>query len=321
MERSLRNCLSTSHDIEHGKDIRRGFTRFTIIERGKARNIAAPKFSERVAQKAFAQNVLVPALLPTLTTGCTANVKGRGIDYALTRLKCQLTEWFRKHGAEGYILLMDFADYFGSIDHDAVMEMIESNLADPRAIEFARLQVEANGKGLGLGAEPNQALAVALPSPIDRLGERWQGIEASGRYMDDSYFIAENKATLWAFLEAARSEAARLGITISDRKTRIVKLSRGFVFLKKRFRFSESGKVIVTPFKKAIADQKRKMRKQARLVSAGIMTQDQARTSYASFRGSIAKKHDGKPRFRMNVNQTVRKLDSLFLDLFGVPYN
>ena len=317
----MRNCLSTSRDIKHDKDIRRGFTRFTIIERGKARNIAAPKFSERVAQKAFAQNVLVPALLPTLTTGCTANVKGRGIDYALIRLKRQLAEWFRKHGTEGYILLMDFADYFGSIDHDAVMEMIERNIADPRAIEFAHLQVEANGKGLGLGAEPNQALAVALPSPIDRLGERWSGIEASGRYMDDSYFIAESKDTLWAFLEAARSEAARLGITISDRKTRIVKLSRGFVFLKKRFRFSESGKVIVTPSKKAVADQRRKMRKQAHLVSEGIMTQEQARTSYASFRGSIAKKHDGKPRFRMSANQTVRKLDSLFLDLFGVPYN
>ena len=216
---------------------------------------------------------------------------------------------------------MDFADYFGSIDHDAVMEMIERNIADPRAIEFAHLQVEANGKGLGLGAEPNQALAVALPSPIDRLGERWSGIEASGRYMDDSYFIAESKDTLWAFLEAARSEAARLGITISDRKTRIVKLSRGFVFLKKRFRFSESGKVIVTPSKKAVADQRRKMRKQAHLVSEGIMTQEQARTSYASFRGSIAKKHDGKPRFRMSANQTVRDLDRLFLDLFGVPYN
>ncbi len=316
----LRRSLHASRDLSEGRDIRRGFTRFIVIERGKARKIAAPRFSERVAQKSVARNVLAPAVWPTLTQGCAANMEGRGTDYCLMRLKRQLAQHQRRHGTEGYVLLMDFSDYFGTIDHNAAMALVERCLGDDAAIEFMRLQVEANGDtGLGLGSEPNQILAVALPSPIDRLGERWPGIEASGRYMDDSYFMATDKAVLWSLLEEARKECARLGITVNDRKTRVVKLTRGFTFLKKRFRYSETGRVIVTPAKSAAARMRRRMRAHARLVESGQMTVEQARQAYVSSRGSLTKKHgDGMPRLRMDTHRTVRELDGMFYALFGI---
>lgn len=290
-----------------------------MVERGKPRRIAAPQFPERVIQKSVSRNVLNPAIWPTLSPGCSANVRGRGTDYALMRLKHQLAAWWRRHGSGGYVLLMDFSDYFGRIDHAAVMRLVERSLADPAAVEFMRLQVEACGEvGLGLGSEPNQTLAVALPAPVDRLAERWPGIEASGRYMDDSYFIASDKATLWAFLEQARRECMRLGIVVNERKTRVVRLSRGFMFLKRRFRFSPTGKVVVTPDKASIARARRRMRKHARMVAEGRMTAEQARTAYVSFRGSLARSRgDGKPRFRMDAHRTVRELDRLFRELFG----
>lgn len=141
------------------------------------------------------------------------------------------------------------------------------------AVEFMRLQIEANGRiGLGLGSEPSQVIAVALPTPVDRLGEWWPGIEASGRYMDDSYYIARDKETLRAFLDAASRLCASLGITINDRKTHIVKLSRGFCFLKKRFRFSGTGRIVVTPIPSSISRARRRMRAHARMVADGRMT-------------------------------------------------
>lgn len=321
MSRSMLNCLHARRDLLSGRDVRRGLVRFTVVERGKPRRIAAPRFSERVVQKSFSRSVLNPAVWPTLTPGCSANMPGRGTDYALMRLKRQLAGHYRRHGAEGYALLMDFSDYFGSIDHGAAMALVRRVLADPAAIEFMRLQVEANGEvGLGLGSEPSQALAVALPSPIDRLGERWPGIEASGRYMDDSYFIAADKDTLWAFLAAAREECAKLGITVNERKTRIVKLSRGFTFLKKRFRFSPTGKVVVTPLPKSVARMRRRMRAHARLAAAGEMSVEQARASYLSSRGSLAKRRgDGKARLRMDTHNLVLSLDADFRRLFGEP--
>lgn len=317
MIHSLRNSLYARRDLLAGNDIRKGFVRFHVIERGKDRAIAAPRFSERVIQKAVTRSVMAPAVWPTLTPGCAANMRGRGTDYALMRLKGQLAEHYRRHGAEGYVLLMDFSDYFGTIDHGTALDLVRRTLTDPAAVEFMRLQIEANGRiGLGLGSEPNQALAVAIPSPLDHLGERWRGIEASGRYMDDSYFIALDKETLWRFLDAARALCSSLGITINERKTRVVKLTRGFTFLKKRFRFTESGRIVVTPIPKSLARERRKMRIHARMVAEGSMTLEQAYVSYMSFRGSLERKRgDGRPRFRMNVHRVVRDFDRLFVEL------
>ncbi len=317
MVHSLRNSLYARLDLLSGNDIRKGFVRFHVIERGKDRAIAAPRFSERVIQKAVTRAVVAPAVWPTLTPGCAANMRGRGTDYALMRLKGQLAEHYRRHGAEGYVLLMDFSDYFGTIDHGTALDLVRRTLVDPAAIEFMRLQIEANGRiGLGLGSEPNQALAVAIPSPLDHLGERWRGIEASGRYMDDSYFIALDKDTLWRFLDAARSLCASLGITINERKTKVVKLTRGFTFLKKRFRFTESGRIVVTPIPKSLARERRKLRVHSRMVAEGSMTLEQAYVSYMSFRGSLERKRgDGRPRFRMDVHWVVRDFDRLFVEL------
>lgn len=317
MIHSLRNSLYARRDLLAGNDIRKGFVRFHVIERGKDRAIAAPRFSERVIQKAVTRAVMAPAVWPTLTPGCAANMRGRGTDYALMRLKGQLAEHYRRHGAEGYVLLMDFSDYFGTIDHGTALDLVRRTLTDPAAVEFMRLQIKANGRiGLGLGSEPNQALAVAIPSPLDHLGERWHGIEASGRYMDDSYFIALDKETLWRFLDTARALCLSLGITINERKTRVVKLTRGFTFLKKRFRFTESGRIVVTPIPKSLARERRKLRTHARMVAEGSMTLEQAYVSYMSFRGSLERKRgDGRPRFRMDVHWIVRDFDRLFVEL------
>lgn len=317
MVHSLRNSLYARRDLLAGNDIRKGFVRFHVIERGKDRAIAAPRFSERVIQKAVTRAVVAPAVWPTLTPGCAANMRGRGTDYALMRLKGQLAEHYRRHGAEGYVLLMDFSDYFGTIDHGTALDLVRRTLIDPAAIEFMRLQIEANGSiGLGLGSEPNQALAVAIPSPLDHLGERWRGIEASGRYMDDSYFIALDKDTLWQFLDAARALCASLGITINERKTKVVKLTRGFTFLKKRFRFTESGRIVVTPIPKSLARERMKLRVHSRMVAEGSMTLEQAYVSYMSFRGSLERKRgDGRPRFRMDVHRVVRDFDRMFIEL------
>ena len=55
---------------------------------------------------------------------------------------------------------------------------------------------EQGDVGLGLGSEPNQVLAVALPSPIDHFVTECCGVEAYGRYMDDSYAIHTDKEHL-----------------------------------------------------------------------------------------------------------------------------
>lgn len=161
---------------------------------------------------------------------------------------------------------------------------------------------------MGLGSEPNQILAVALPSPVDHLMLSLPGILASGRYMDDSYCIALEKQTLWDALSRIESLCDDLGIIINRKKTRVVKLTRGFVFLKKRFSYGEGGKVVVRPCRSSVTRQRRKLKKQAALVAQGIMTVEQVNQSYQSWRGSMK---------RLSAHETVKRMDALYKELFG----
>lgn len=309
MARVMRNVIKARRDLLDGRDIRRGFVRFDLFERGKLRHISSVHFSERVVQKSLSRTVLAPAIWPTLTAGCSANIKGRGTDYAISRLKAQLARHHRRHGADGYVLQVDFSDYFGLIDHGACKRLVDRAIDDEGARRIVYDQIDSSGeRGLGLGSEPNQIIAASLPAPIDRLGLRMPGILASGRYMDDSYFIALEKDTLWCLLALIEIECARLGIVINPRKTKVTKLTRGFTFLKKRFRFGGTGKVVVRPCRESITRERRKLKKQARLVRAGAMTREQAVQSYQSWRGMVK---------RLDAHETLLRMDALFKELFS----
>lgn len=309
MGRVMPNIMRARRDLLTGADFRRGFIEFDLFERGKLRHICSVHFSERVIQKSLSRHALAPAIWPTLTEGCAANVKGRGTEYAIKRMKRQLVAHRRKHGAEGYILQVDFSDYFANIDHDACKRIIDRAIDDERVKRVMGDQIDAHGaRGLGLGSEPNQILAVALPSPIDHLMLSLPGILASGRYTDDSYCIALDKQTLWDALSRIEALCDDLGIIINRKKTRVVKLSRGFVFLKKRFSYGEGEKVVVRPCRSSVTRQRRKLKKQAALVARGVMTVEQVNQSYQSWRGGMK---------RLDAHETVRRMDALYKQLFS----
>lgn len=307
MQDQLRNVAKARRDLLAGVDTSRGFVRFSIYERGKRRDISAVHFSERPIQKSLTKNALIPAIEPTLVNGNTANRKGMGTHYAVKLLKKQLARHYRKHGTEGYILQVDFADYFASIEHESMKELVRKSLDDPRIIDMACKLIDAQGDvGLGLGSEPNQVLAVALPNPIDHFVTECCGVEAYGRYMDDSYAIHVSKEHLQIVLGCIEVKAAELGIKLNRKKTHIVKLSHGFTFLKKKFSYGKNGRIVVQPCRDSITRTRRKMRKLADMEKRGEITPEQAARSYQSSRGSLQ---------HYDAYRTIRALDAHYRDL------
>lgn len=305
----LRNVVKARRDLILGNDIRKGFIHFDLYERGKLRHISSVRFSERVIQKSLTQNALVPAIAPTLIYDNSANRKGKGTDFAIKRMKHHLAEHYRLHGKEGYILLADFSDYFASISHGPVKEMVSRALDDERLIALEHAQIDAQGEvGLGLGSEPNQILAVSLPNALDHFVTEMCGVEAYGRYMDDLYCIHSDKAYLQVVLVLIEHKCEQLGIVVNKRKTRIAKLSSGFTFLKKRFSYADAGRIVVRPCRDSITRERRKLKKQAALVARGLMTREQVERSYQSWRGGMAK---------LDARRTVLSMDALYKELFG----
>lgn len=307
---TMSNALKTSEMLLAGDDIHTGFVRFKINERGKIRDIAAVKFPERVAQKAANQNAFMPAVRDTLIYDNSANIKGKGTKFAVDRLKKHLADHYRRYGSDGYILLGDFKGFFGSIPHEGAKEMLRKYLDDEALIAFIGSQIDhgEGDRGLPLGSEVNQTIAVAYPSRIDHFVVECGEVEAYARYMDDFYAIHTSKDHLQLVLGCIEAFAIDLGLTLNAKKTHIVKLSHGFTYLKRKFSYGENGKIVVRPTREAVTRQRRKMKRQAHLVEVGKMTFDDALASYESWRSHV---------LDMDAHELVLRMNALFWELFG----
>lgn len=322
MLRRLTNVAAINKNLVYHKDIRKGFICFTLMERGKLRNIMSVHFSERVPQKSLNQNALIPVLTRSLIHDNGASQKGKGTGFAMKRLVRHLHWHFRRFGNEGYILLVDFSDYFGTIDHEIAKQIITAAFDDPGTIWLANLFIDAYyefnikfkkmpkeeaHKGLGLGSEINQTIAITYPNRMDHYIKEVLGITCYGRYMDDFYLIHPSKEYLTYCMGEIKRICADLKITVNEKKTGVVKLSHGFTFLKTKIYLTDTGKIIRKPCHNAIVRERRKLKKQKKLLDAGIMEFSDIRCSYSSWRGSM--------KYR-NARKTIHSMDKLYDSLF-----
>lgn len=326
MLRRLTNVAELNQKLMYHKDIRKGFICFTLMERGKIRRIMSVHFSERVPQKSLNKNALVPVLTRSLIYDNGASQKGKGTGFAMKRLVGHLRWHYRHYGNEGYILLIDFKDYFGNIDHERAKQIISKAFDDEKLIWLTHLFIDSyyehkvkmakcrgddpaneEAKGLGLGSEINQTIAITYPNPLDHYIKEALRIKCFERYMDDSYLVHISKEYLEYCLSEIRRICRELKIIPNEKKTGIVKLSHGFTFLKTQIYLTDTGKILRKPCHDAVVRERRKLKKQKKLVDAGKMTFQDVRQSYSSWRGSMKHK---------NARKTVRSMDQLFDRLF-----
>jgi len=287
-----------------------GFYHFYACERGKRRHIRSVHFTERVIQKSFCTNALTPHMLRTLIYDNGASVKGKGIHFAMKRMKLHLMRHYRQHGLNGYILLIDFSNYFGNIQHEPLLRMYRRAFGnDARLYWLAELLVKAFGdSSLGLGSEASQISAVAYINEIDHYIKEVLRLNYA-HYMDDSYFILLLKLTAHHTIKVLDAKYKALGIVTPPEKVNIIKLSKGFIFLKAKISMTETGRIIIRPGRKSITRQRRKLRKFKKLYDAGLMTLREIRSGYMSWRGYIS---------HWNSFRTVQNMDALYIELFKI---
>lgn len=308
----LNSCICTDNlnkALKQGKDVRKGFIEFDIVERGKRRHIKSIHFSERVVQKSLCQNALYPVMVYNLIYDNGANQKGKGTLFATQRLIKHLRQHFRHYKRDGYVLLIDFKSYFDNIRHEPIKEAFRKYFTDKRLIALSDSFIDAFGEvSLGLGSETSQMTAVAYPNKLDHYIKEVGRVKGYGRYMDDSYIIHPSKDFLQNLLKDIKNICDSLGIKLNPRKTYITDIKHGFTFLKTRFQLTETGKIIKRPCRKYITMARKKLKKQANLVKKGIMTLEQVKTSFTSWRGSMVHR---------NARRTVRSMDLLYKELFS----
>lgn len=282
---------------------------FTISERGKIRNIKSAKYKDRVVQKNLCNNILKPRMAPAFIYNNGASLKNKGTDFSLDCLKEDLRRHYRKHGTAGYILVGDFSGYYDSLDHKLLNEMYERDFKDARIIRLIKLIHASVGEDIGvpLGNELSQLDALIAANPIDHMVKERLRIKGYGRYNDDFYLIHEDKGYLKFCRGEIQKMASELGLTINEKKTKIVPVTTGINFLGFHVYLTESGKVVCRIKAKSKSHQRQKLRRMKRKVDGGELPYETVRESYESWKAH-AKRGD--------TYYMLQEMDCYFYGLF-----
>lgn len=291
----------------------KGFYEFQLYDRGKFRRIRSIHISERVVQRTLCDKVIIPAFQPAFIYDNGASMAGKGIDFAMDRLNCNLQRHWRKHGMKGGILQFDFSDFFGSAQHWPVQQELERRVHDPRVRELANTFLENFGSvGYGLGSQISQISALMYANRVDHVIKEELRIKGYGRYMDDGYLIHEDMDYLKHCLERIDEVCKSLGITLNRKKTKLVPIQTGITFLKTKFVLTDTGKVIRKMSRPSMRAMRRKLFIFKKWVVSGKFTLEDVRTAYESWRGHMR---------RGNAFHAIARTDRYFQHLFGFHPN
>lgn len=303
------NVYRTHQQLLSGKFKTQGFFEFDLYERGKHRHIKSVTINERVVQRCLCDYSLVPVIGRTFIYDNGASMENKGYHFAIRRIVRHLQYHYRKHGTDGYILLFDFSKFFDNVSHRVVEEILQKKFSDERLIKLQMHFVNAFGdSGMGLGSQISQTMALASANKLDHAIKEKMHIKCYGRYMDDGYLIHESKEYLQECLAEIQKICDMLEITLSAKKTQIVKLTHGFTWLKTRFFLLPSGRIVRRIYKRSVTRMRQKLKKYKKLVTAGKMTEEDVNASWQSWRA-----------YAMNFDSwhTIQNMETLYESLFG----
>lgn len=301
--------------------------RISLYERGKRRDVHAVVIDSRVIQGVICDNCITPLTKPGLIHDNPASTLGKGVTWTRKRIMRQFRRQMRRTGKQTWALVFDIRHFFDTIRHDLCERIFRRVYMDDALISLAmhfirmyqvfeaRLTHDAEkmalldawqGVGVSLGSQISQDLALCAPNDLDHAVKDEERNKTYIRYMDDGAALGDKEAML-ALKEKVIQRAAALGFRLHETKTRIVKMSRGFIYLKIRYTATDSGHIIRRMAREGILRMRRKLKKLHGLWLRGEVRLDDIFLALKSWIGN-AKKYAHSYRSRKRVLTLYHKL-------------
>lgn len=285
-----------------------GWKKITIYERGKKREILPICINDRIPQRVLCEHALIPVLRNKLIYDNGASIKGKGVSFTRNRLDKHLSSAIKEYGSEFYALVFDFKSFFDNISHQqclnilqhyfhdkyikglslAIIKSYEKNrinqIQDIREKERMLIKLKSNElSGVCLGSQISHIIALSIPNSLDHFIKDRCGIKHYIRYMDDGVIFHKSKEYLTRLLNDMKVLCEKLGLHFNTKKTMIVKASKGFSFMKIKYRVTSTGKIVRKLSRQGVVRMRRKLKKFKTLLQDGKITLDDVYNSFQSW--------------------------------------
>lgn len=225
-----------------------GFRHFRKLNGSKERNISALYIKDSIVYKCLCQSFIIPCLMNKLIYDSVASQKRKGLHFAFKRLKRFLRDHYLQHQDQGAALIFDIKDFFETIVHDKIKDFLYQYVKDKKLYDFICKIIDTNQflmrrkkfrdnqfRGLGLGTELSQLLALIFISPLDHYIKEELKVKYYLRYMDDAIIIKPTITELLILKRKIKKYLSTLGLKLNNYKTRIIKLTEPIPFLRLKF--------------------------------------------------------------------------------------
>lgn len=252
----------------------------------KERMIVSIPFRDRVYQRSLNDNVVYPLMTNSFIYDNCACQKGKGTDFARSRLKTHMQRHFRKHGTEGWVLQIDIKGYYRNLLHSHVESVFRERLPEwafRDVLEILHRQYPGD-IGYDAGSQLVQIAGISALDQLDHFIKERLRVKGYVRYMDDMVLIAESKERLEECRSEIRDRLSDIGLSFNEDKTRIFRLQCGIGFLGFNFRLTETGKVVMKAKRSNVRHAKRRFRRMSR-----NLPRDKLEECYGSYRAHLKK--------------------------------
>jgi group II intron reverse transcriptase/maturase len=206
-----------------------------IPKRGKpneTRPLGIPTIRDRVCQQAL-KNRLEPIFEPLFSESSFGYRPNRSAHQAMRKIYRELMAGYE------WIVDADLRDFFGTVQHEPLIDMISQQVSDGRVLKLVRQMLEAgymeSGKryetpsGTPQGGVISPLFSNIYLNPFDH--EMTSRGYKLTRYADDWVVLCKTQAEAATAKRDARAILETLGLTLHPDKTRITHIKWGFEFL------------------------------------------------------------------------------------------
>ena len=258
---------------------------FMIFE-PKPRLVMSQSIRDKVVNHFVAREYLMPVLERTLIDTNVATRVKMGSSYAMKMMKRYISQMMvARPGANIYVMKIDIAKYFYTIDHEILFKMLKQKIKDKDVIEILRRIIDETnkpyinkivdgfneyygteiphyeqGKGLSIGAMTSQFLAIFYLNDLDWYIKRELKCKYYIRYMDDFLIMGYDKGELYRVKDEVEKKLEEYKLKVNP-KSALYNLcsATGVPFLGYRYRIY-NGKLRITCLSQTVQRVRRRLK-------------------------------------------------------------